>query len=441
MIAISGELRRAYVSLMPNGYCPRLIDPVIEAHMRAFGAVEIMGTMWCGKTWTSLAHANSVARLGDSAVREMAEISLDTALDGETPRVIDEWQEQPRIWDAIRTRVDDAGGKRGLYLLTGSSKPAKGEVHHTGSGRISRLRMWPMSLSETGDSIARISLGGLFSGTFVAHENPVDLKRLAVLACRGGWPGALELDSTTAKIVPQQYIDTLVSSEDDAAIAGQGDLHRFLRSIARNVGSAATIDTLAKDIGYTVDGKVRDSGRNRIKGLIEYFKDRFVIDSMGGWDAPVKSPQRLRIKPKYDFADPSLTAALLGVNAEGLMANAQIFGQVFEQLCLRDLKVYASCMQEADLDSLCYYRDADGLEVDAVLQLRDGRWGAVEVKLGANKIAKAEKSLLSLARKIAANPAAQNPRPSFLMILVGKIDRAFVLPSGVHVVPITSLTA
>lgn len=429
------------MSLQPRGYKPRLIDPIIDTHMKAFGAVEVMGTMWCGKTWTSLTHANSVARLGNSAVREIVDISLDVALDGEKPRVIDEWQEVPLIWDAVRTYVDEAAGVRGLYILTGSSKPARGEVRHSGSGRISRLRMWPMLLFETGDSVGRISLSGLFDGIFEAHKKPVSLEQLAILACRGGWPGALDLDIALAKLIPQQYLDTLVSSEDIETTIRQGDLYKFLCSLARNIGSAVTIDTLAKDMGFTVDGKVKDSGRNRIKNLLEYFKNRFVIDSMSGWDAPIKSPQRLRIKPKYDFADPSLAAALLGVDAEGLMMNAQLFGQVFEQLCLRDLKVYASCMNNTAFNPLYYYRDADGLEVDAILQLRDGRWGAIEIKLGVNKIDKAEKSLLSLARKVAANPAAQNPNPSFLMILVGKSDRAFRLPSGIYVVPITSLTA
>lgn len=429
------------MSLKPEGYISRLIDPVIDLHMQAFGAVEVMGTMWSGKTWTSLAHAASVSELGNSAIREIAEVSLDTALDGELPRAIDEWQEVPQVWDAVRTRIDDVGGRRGMYILTGSSSPAKEKVRHTGSGRISRLRMWPMSLAESGHSTKKVSLRGLFDNEFVQTEASSSLRDIATVICRGGWPAALDMEDVAASLIPNQYVDALVSAHDDDAPESEFDQLHFLRSLARNIGSAVTVDTLAKDMGYTTDGRVKEAGRKRIRALLNYFREKYVIDALFGWDAPIKSPQRLRVKPRYDFADPSLAAALLGVGPSVLLENAQLFGQLFEQLCLRDLRVYTSCMKEAAPDSLRYYRDADGLEVDAIIQLRDGRWGAIEIKLGSNKVLEAQNALLRLKNKISLNSAARNPEPSFMMILKGEGNGAYRMPTGIYVVPITELCA
>lgn len=421
-------------------YLPRHIDAVVERHLRAFGAIEVAGTMWSGKTWTSRAHASSLATLDDANTRELASLSPGTVLAGENPRVIDEWQEAPGLWDAVRRKVDESG-ERGLYILTGSSRPAKDKTSHVGAGRISRLRMWPMSLSESGDSNGSVSLAGLLNGEFEPGPVETDLERLARLAARGGWPDALSLDDDAAALVPGQYIDALVSAEDESAPEDQSDLRRFLQSLARNVGGAVTIETLVKDMGYLTGGKVTETGRERVRRLLAYFGGRYVIDDLRGWDAPVKSPQRLRTKPRRDFADPSLVVSLLGMSDRSLLGNLQVFGQVFEQMCLRDLRVYASTMVDAAADSIRYYRDADGLEVDAVVELRDGRWGAIEVKLGDNKVADAVSSLTALRRKVALNPAARAPEPSFMMALVGVSGYKYQTPEGVYVVPITELTA
>ena len=427
--------------LNEGDYRPRAIDGVLERHLRAFGAVEVAGTMWSGKTWTSKAHAASCATLDSASAREVAAMSPETVLLGETPRVIDEWQEAPAIWDAVRRKVDEEAGRRGLYILTGSSRPAKSSTSHTGSGRISRLRMWPMSLSESGHSSKSVSLTGLFDGVFEAGPSDTSLLLLAELICRGGWPGALDLPADLAELVPGQYVDALVSAEDGKAPEGERDQLRFLQSLARNVGSAATIDTLVKDMGYLTDGKVTETGRRRVRELLAYFSGRYVVDPLSGWEAPIKSPQRLRTKPRYDFADPSLPASLLGTSPSALLGNTQLFGQLFEQLCMRDLHVYASAMSKASPEPLRYYRDSDGLEVDAVIELRDGRWAAIEIKLGDNKVESAEGNLLRLRDKVAANPAARNPEPSFMMALVGSASYRYRTPKGVYVVPITDLTA
>lgn len=424
-----------------DGYINRLIDPVVKTYLHAFGAVEIYGTMWSGKTWTSLHHANSSIRLDSPENRELVELMPDALLKGDRPRLIDEWQEYTPSWDMVRRAVDDASGQKGLYLLTGSSRPAKGDVHHSGSGRIARIRMWPMSLAESNDSSKRVSLSGLFEGEFKAFEEEVKLEHLAELIVRGGWPESMGSSDSVSSLVPAQYVDVLVSSQDRKAPASERDLYLFLQSIARNIGSSVKIDTLVKDMRYEVEGAVTETGRRKTRSLIDYFCDRYVLDPMHGWEAPIKSPSRLRTKPRYNFADSSLPAALLGVDAESLMKNMQLFGQLFEQLCIRDLNVYTSVLSKALPGSLRYYRDADGLEVDAIIELRDGRWGAIEIKLGWNKIKQGVDSLLRLKKKIAANPAARNPDPSFMMVLVGKCDRAFKTEEGVYVVPIMSLTA
>lgn len=423
-------------------YRRRVLDDVVKAYLQAFGAVEIAGTMWSGKTWTALAHAHSNVALDDDSARNLAEIDPELVLEGDRPRLVDEWQEVPQIWDRVRREVDKPGAGRGLFILTGSSRPNKSQVHHSGSGRISRLSMWPMTLAESGESTAAVSLRSLFEGEFRGGQAQADTKELARLCCRGGWPASLGLDADSAMLVPGQYLDTLTSSEDGRAPESARELMRFLAAAARNVGSAAKVETFARDLGYvSAKGVPTDTGRNRVKAMRDYFLNRYVLVELPGWDAPVKSPQRLRTKPKLCFADPSLPAALLGVGPESLLANTQVFGQMFEELCLRDLRVYASALDGASSTPLRYYRDADGLEADAVIELRDGRWGAFEMKLGQNKADAGAASLLKLRNKVLANPAARNREPSFLAVLVGKGDYAYRRPDGVYVVPITMLGA
>ena len=423
-------------------YRPRLIDPVVERHLKAFGAVEITGTMWSGKTWTSRAHGGSRVTFDNPQTRALAEIDPDAVLRGTAPHIIDEWQEVPSIWDFVRNRVDDSPSQRGLFILTGSSSPAKSEVHHTGSGRISRLSMWPMSLAELGVSNGAVSLQGLFDGRFESHPVETSLDQLATSICRGGWPASADLSDDLATLVPQQYLDALLAKDETRAPGTERELRRFLRALARNIGGSVTLRVLANDMGLGEKiGISCDTAERRVREFLDYFLGRYVICDLYGWDAPIKSPSRLRTKPKHCFADPSLPASLLGVDEGALLGNTQLFGQLFEELCLRDLRIYTSVLKGAHPNSLSYYRDADGLEVDAVIELRDGRWGAIEIKLGANKVGEAQANLLRLRNKVAANPAARNPEPSFLLVLVGKTDHCYRTSEGVFVVPITELTA
>ena len=418
-------------------YIPRIVDIQLDEYLTIFGAVEVSGTMWSGKTWTSEEHAASEVSFVDRQSRELAQIDPRAVLDGAKPRVIDEWQEVPEIWDVVRQSVDDSGNTCGQYLLTGSSSPARDKTRHSGAGRIGRLRMWPMTLYETKVSDGSVSLKSLFDGRFDAGAVETDLTSLAETICRGGWPAAYNAGVRASRLIARNYIDSFVEASEGKAPVSPAELRALLGSLARNVGSAVTRETLAKDTFQT-----EEPSKGQLDAMtsgIEYLKRHYVVSPTNGWDAPIKSPSRLRTKPKYLFADSSLPASLLGMTPERLMGNLQVFGQLFEELCMRDLNVYARSIPEAGRDPVRYYRDSDGLEVDAVIELDDGRWGALEIKLGANKVEKAESNLLRLAKKVAANPAARNPEPSFLAVLVGKTDFKYRTENGVFVFPVTCL--
>ncbi len=294
-----------------------------------------------------------------------------------------------------------------------------------------------MTLFEMGASDGSVSLSGLFKGEFASGPVDTDLSALARMVCRGGWPAVLELPDDATAPIPASYIEAFVTNAEGKLSLSSAQLRGLLASMARNVGSAVTQGTLAKDV-YQAE-KVSASERQQIARGLEFIERHYVATPLHGWDAPIKSPHRLRTKPKWVFADPSLPVALLGVGPERLMENMQLFGQLFEEMCLRDLAVCAHALPNAGLDPLRYYRDSDGLEVDAVIELNDGRWGAIEVKLGANKAADGERSLLRLAKKVAANPSARNPEPSFLAVLTGKTDLKYRTASGVFVFPLTCL--
>ena len=432
------------MTLRNSKYKDRLLDKQLEKHLRAFGAVEIVGSMWCGKTWMAEAHAESKINLSNAGIRSLIEADNSLAFEGGRPHVIDEWQEIPSLWDETRLHVDAAAGERGLFILTGSSTPKKNETVHSGTGRISRIHLRPMSLSETGDSDSTTSLSRLFDGgdNFKNARVQTDLRRIVELICKGGWPGVLHLEPDDAELIPNQYLDTLISSIGGKSGTNEYRLRRFLTSMARNTGQAVTFSTIASDIAEgDIDNENEFVSRQQIEPFIKMFKERFIIEDLCGWDAPIRSKSRVRVKPKRAFVDPSLTAALLGVNKDRLLSDGQLFGRLFEELCLRDLRIYASCMDSAPPDPVRYYRDSDNLEVDAVIELRDGRWGAIEIKLSENKVAEGVNNLLRLKNKVSLNPLARNPEPAFMAVLVGKTEFCRRTPEGIYVIPCTSLTA
>jgi len=430
------------MTLRNSNYKDRLLDKQLEKHLRAFGAVEIVGSMWSGKTWMAEAHAESKINLSSKETRTLVEADHSLAFEGGKPHVIDEWQEVPSLWDETRLAIDAAAGERGLFILTGSSTPKKDETAHSGTGRISRIHLRPMSLSETGDSDNSVSLSGLFEGNFRNARVQTDLRVIASLICKGGWPGALHLEPDDAKLIPNQYLDTLLSSIGRKGGTNEYKLRRFLISLARNIGQAVAYQTIASDIVEgDINGKKDLVSRQQIEALISMFKDRFIIEDLPGWDAPIRSKSRVRVKPKRSFVDPSLIAALLGADKDRLLLDGQLLGKLFEELCLRDLRIYASCMDTALPEPIKYYKDSDNLEVDAIIELRDGRWAGIEIKLSENKVAEGVDNLLRLKNKISLNPLARNPEPAFMAVVVGKTEFRRQTPEGVYVIPCTSLTS
>lgn len=434
---LRGEMTVEQGDLRPDKYIPRLVDGLMSQALDDFGAVEVYGPMWCGKTWTSLSFGRSVTRLSEPEVRSVVEADPSVALLGDKPHVIDEWQDVPSVWDAVRNAVDDSGSEGGLFILTGSSTVRREDVGHSGAGRILRIPMSTMTLRETGESSGSVSLSGLFEGRFEPQLAQKNLAGLASAICRGGWPAlqGSEQGVTTA------YLDSYLDSIFDISLPKRGlsgaIARRVATSLARNVGTAAKLETIAKDV---FSDRPTESEKNSVSVYIAALESLYTIHSLSGWDAPIRSKSRLRIKPKRYFGDPSLAANLLRVNDTRLLGEGQLFGLLFESLCLHDLSVYASLLPEAPRDSLRYYRDSDGLEVDAIIELRDGRWAAFEAKLGESGVGDGVDALLRLKRKVALNPAARNAEPEFLAVLTGAGEAArYDEDAGVYVIPITLL--
>ena len=432
--------------LTPKGYIPRLIESEFEEYLKTFGAVEVSGPKWCGKTWTSLNFAESSIHLDDWELKQLVEADLSFGLQGKQPHLIDEWHEVPQIRDAVRRSVDASGNIPGSYILTGSTAPsreAKERVHHSGAGRIGRLRMRPMSLFEMGLSNGNVSLSGLFDGIFEQSEEETGLDVLADYVCRGGWPAVQEIPAERTQRVARQYLDEVV--EYAAGKTGKSSilLHSLLRSLSRNIATSVSHTTLASDMAQGEEAQPTGRmSRETIASYLEVLTDLYVLEDLNGWDAPVRARARLRTRPKRYLADPSLAAVSLGVTPETLLrGDLQTFGLLFETLCMRDLRVYSSANASLGEGTLKYYRDDYGLEVDAIVERNDGAWGAIEIKLSENKVQEGIDNLLRLKDKILNNDIGQPKEPSFLMVLVGRSRYARVAPEGVFVVPIACLGA
>jgi predicted AAA+ superfamily ATPase len=430
------------LTLKPSNYKPRLLDSLLDRRLEGFGAVGVVGAKFCGKTWTSMAHGQSIVHIDEDAVRQMVLLDASLALSGNQPHVIDEWQDVPKIWDAVRRKVDESGNQRGQFILTGSSTVDKSKVSHSGAGRIAKMHMRPMSLFESGNSDGSISLNGLFEGEFKTQQVTTDVRELARLICLGGWPAGLDSSEALLGDLPAQYLEALFSVSASKRNLDQNIARKAAVSLARNAGKTLTYKTFYADVFETEPPASMDQSlfRQALDPYLRFFKDQYFIEDQNGWDAPIKSRSRVRSKPRRTFADPSLPAALLNQSPDRLLHEVQLFGNLFEELCLRDIRVYASAMQQMPEPSIYYYADADGLEVDIVIELLDGRWGAFEIKLSEEKVPEAQKSLLRLRNKVVANPAAKNREPSFLAVLVGKATFSRQTPEGVYVIPLTTLT-
>ena len=428
--------------LKNDGYLPRLLDGKIESLLDVFGAVQIDGPKYCGKTWAAKAHANSEIRLDSRESRALANADPDVALKGEAPRLVDEWQEVPSIRDDIRRTIDASANLSGQFILTGSSVPPRGSYSHSGAGRIARVHMRPMSLHEMGISDRQVSLSALFEGKPMEAFSVVSaLDTLASYVCRGGWPAILGRSDAAAQTITEQYLKAVF--EDSAPQTGRTPTmaRRVFASLARNNCTAATVGTLASDITYGGHSEVAGKPvRSTIESYLEFFRDIYLFEELPGWDAPIRSKKRMRTKPKRYIVDPSLALSALGMDAHSLLSDMQTFGIMFESLCLRDLRVYASAAALPEGAQLWYYRDDSGIEVDVIIELKDGRWGGFEIKLSEDKVVEGVKRLVAFRDKVAENKAMETNPPSFLAVLVGRTPFARTTPEGVHVIPITSLT-
>lgn len=358
------------------------------------------------------------------------------------PHVIDEWQRVPAVWDTVRHAVDDAGGARGLWILTGSSTPRKGEVAHSGAGRYGRIRMHPCTLQESGDSTGAISLSGLFEGKFRATACPSSVVELSRLICRGGWPDALDASAADAQSIVREYLDAIFEQSIPLLGGDPALARRLVRSLARTLGQSASNVTLAQDVFMHEEKKaVTDVEQREISRHLGLLLRIYLLDDVEGWVPATRSPRRMRTSPKRYFADPSMAISLLGMNESSLLQDWQTFGLLFENLCMRDLDVYARAMELADTSPVRYYHDDSGLEIDAVVELCDGRWGAFEIKLSQEKVDDAAKHLVRMRDKLLKNSHERIREPEFLAVLLGVGEAAYKRPDGVLVIPLRALGA
>ncbi len=418
-------------------YMSRIIDAKIEEYLKVFGAVCVEGPKWCGKTWTSSYHSRSEIFIGDPAGnfqnRQLAELSPDLVLQGESPRLIDEWQEVPPIWDAVRHKVDQSGEK-GQFILTGSATPNHKGIMHSGAGRIAKLRMRPMSLYESGDSTGEVSLESLCHGKFNSVlTGEVDLKHLTELIVRGGWPGSLHLPAEQAALLPAEYLRAVIDDDVyriDGIKRNLSKMRLLLRSLARNESTTASNKKLKNDIKDVDD---EDVDVETVKEYLNIFDRLFITDNQAPFSVGVRSSVRVKQAVKRHLADPSLACSLLNITAEGLIGDLETLGFLFEALCERDMKIYA----EAFGGKLYHYQDYQGREIDAVVELADGRWCAFEIKLGANQIDAAAQNLLQIRKEIEKD--TKGKAPEVLCVVCGMTNAAYERNDGVFVVPITAL--
>ncbi len=423
-------------------YIKRICDNELKERLEAFGAVHIVGPKWCGKTTTAKQQANSFIEMQDPDKREMyvetAKIMPSNLLIGENPRLIDEWQIAPNIWDAVRVSVDRRN-EEGLYILTGSNSIDKSEIMHTGTGRIDTLQMHPMSLYESGESCGGISISELFSSQpdEIGCSSPIEVNDLIYAACRGGWPSAVSKKNKQASLlVARSYIDGLCRN-DISSVDGKGrdeNLSRLLlRSYARNISTFASNSTIMADIRANAN-----IGETTYYDYIKALKKLYVIQDVSAWCPAIRSKSAIQATDKREFADPSLVIAALGLDPEYFLTDLKTFGFIFENLCIRDLRIYSNSLG----GHVSYYHDRYGLEADAVLHLRNGKYALIEFKLGASEIDEGAKHLLEIEALVKEYNKKEKQAPlrlPDLKLIITGTQYAYKRPDGVFVVPIGCL--
>lgn len=419
-------------------YKKRIADEILKKKLEGKGAVLIEGPKWCGKTTTAEQFAASILYMDEPEQKQqntmMAELNPRRLLAGATPRLIDEWQLAPKLWDAIRFEVDHRG-EMGQFVLTGSAVPIDTkEITHSGTGRFTWFTMRPMSLYESGDSSGEVSLNALFNGASnLDGGSNLNIDRLAFLVCRGGWPQAIDMREEIALSQATDYYDAVVRSDinrADNVKKNEEKIRRLMRSYARNQGSQVPNTVLAKEMSNNDEVIMSDE---TVASYIDALRKIFVVEDMPAWNPNLRSKTAIRSTDTRYYIDPSIAVAALGVGPSDLLNDLKTFGFLFETLCVRDLRVYADALN----GNVYHYRDKEGQECDAVIHLRNGKYGLIEIKLGGEKlIDEGAKSLKALERKIDSNKMNE---PSFLMVLVGIGDYAYQRTDGVLVVPVGCL--
>lgn len=421
-----------------KNYRARIADEILKRKLEGKGAVLIEGPKWCGKTTTAEQIATSILYMDDPERKEqniaMSELNPKRLLKGETPRLIDEWQLAPKLWDAIRFEVDHRG-EMGQFVLTGSAVPADTkEITHSGTGRFTWLTMRPMSLYESGDSSGEVSLKDLFNGiSEIDGVSNLSIDRLAFLICRGGWPQAVNMRDEIALDQAIDYYDAVVRSDINRADNVQKNpekVRRLMRSYARNQGGQVPNTALAQDIAANDETPINEE---TVASYVSALRKIFVVEDMPAWNPNIRSKTAIRTSDTRYFIDPSIATAALGIGPNDLLNDLKTFGFLFETLCIRDLRIFADALG----GNVYHYRDKDGQECDAVIHLRNGKYGLIEIKLGGEKlIEEGATSLKAMNNKIDTD---KMNAPSFLMVLTGTGDFAYRRSDGVYVVPVGCL--
>lgn len=419
---------------MAKKYYDRLLDEKLPLYLETFGALLIEGPKWCGKTTTSAKHAKSILKMQDPGQVKNNLLIADTApqllLEGERPRLIDEWQAAPVLWDSVRVAVDESG-EAGQFILTGSATPNIESTMHTGTGRIARFLMRPMSLFESLDSTGSVSLKNLFEGEGVeGSRSNLTIRDIAFLACRGGWPQSVGKKEASALLIADQYVKSVYNQDIHKVDGSAKDplrVQQFLKSYARNIQTLANNNTILKDM-LPNDAGITPPTMLTYKNALQRL---FIIEETPAWAPNIRSKTAIRTSHKRGFVDPSIAAAVLGQTPDSLLKDFKLFGFIFEALCVRDLKIYAEQMD----GQVLHYRDDHGLECDAVIRLKKGDIALVEVKLGGKAEEKAAEDLNKLEKLLVAKGFAP---PTFKMILISE-GYAFTRKDGVLVVPLGCL--
>ena len=418
-------------------YKSRIVDKLVEKDLRIFGAICIEGPKWCGKTWTSFHHAKSEFFVGDPSGnfsnRMLAEVEPYTVLKGETPRLIDEWQEVPALWDATRTFVDKNGNK-GQIILTGSSTPVNKGVLHSGTGRIKSIRMNTMSLYESGDSSGIISLKDLCENKFESKIfEETSLEKLAYLIVRGGWPGNININESDCDELALGYMENVAKTDlkqlDKDIDYNEHKAKLILKSLARNESTTVSNQKILDDI---IENDNSSISKNTLSKYLDAFNRMFLFNNQEPFSPNIRSSLRVKQMEKRHFSDPAMACAMLKLNPKKMMNDLKTFGFMFEAMVERDLSIYAQLLSA----KLFHYQDYKSNEIDAVIELEDGNWCAIEIKLGLNKVEEGSKNLIKVCKDIVDNGGKE---PIMKCVIYGVGNIAYKNADGVYIIPITAL--